>query len=305
MREGTLVFNMDTLISVLIFTGAVVMVGNIIYYIYFLKKLKDVLSSGRKTDNFLLIFGLILLIFFLGGYIFVGIWVGPHIVTGFILFFGSFFVSVMLIITTRLIETAKQRSIEIAGVLIGVIDARDPNLDGHSRCVKDVAMLLYKYLPLPMKMNINPVSLEFAALLHDVGKLGVPESILNKPAKLTEEEWAIMRNHPLFGVKILKPLKTFDTVGNWILYHHERPDGQGYYKIKDEDIPLGAKIIAVADTYSAITMRRSYKAPRSHEEAIEIIKDISGKQLDKRLVDIFITIPKEDLVSCIPEEVKY
>ena len=140
--------------------------------------------------------------------------------------------------------------------------------------------------------------------MHDIGKLGVPEAILNKPAKLTDEEWEIMKTHPKKGVKLLKPLETFRSVEDWILYHHERADGNGYYKMKPEEVPIAAKIIAIADTYSAITMRRSYKEPRTHEEAIVIIKEVAGTQLDKELVDIFVTIPKEELEKCIPEQVK-
>ena len=154
-------------------------------------------------------------------------------------------------------------------------------------------------------MSINPVSLEFAALLHDIGKLGVPEAILNKPSKLDDEEWKIMKEHPKFGVKILEPISSFNQISNWILYHHERIDGKGYYGLKENEIPLAAKILAIADTYSAITMRRSYKEPRTHEDAMEIIKSVAGSQLDKSLVDIFKTISKEDLQKCIPEQMKY
>lgn len=114
-----------------------------------------------------------------------------------------------------------------------------------------------------------------------------------------------MRSHPKVGVKILKSLETFDRISDWILYHHERVDGNGYYKVPKENIPLAARIIAIADTYSAITMRRSYKAPRTHEEAIQIIKDVAGTQLDRNLVDIFVKIPEEELANCIPEQVKY
>ena len=88
------------------------------------------------------------------------------------------------------------------------------------------------------------------------------------------------------------------------MYHHEKVDGTGYYGKKAEEIPMVAKLLAICDTYSAITMRRSYKAPRSHEEAIAIIKDVRGSQLDPELVDIFITIPKEQLVNCIPDRIK-
>ena len=296
---------MDIVILVLIIAGAVLMVGNIGWYIVFIRRTRDVLSTGKRRDEILLYLGLTLLIFFLFGYIFVAIWGAPHLVTAFILFFGSIFVSVVLLILSKLIQTSKERSIEIAEVLIGVVDARDPNLDGHSRYVKDVTMLLYRHLPIPTRLAINHVSLEFASLLHDIGKLGIPDSILNKPAKLTDEEWEIMKTHPKLGVKILKPLKTFDAISNWIMYHHERIDGKGYYSIPEDQIPMAAKIIAVADTYAAITMRRSYKEPRTHEEAIAIMKDVAGTQLDKNLVSIFMSIPKEELIACIPDEVKY
>ena len=296
---------METLCLVLIILGALIMASNIVMYFFFAKNMHDIIFSGKKKDEALLSVGMALLVFFLIGYILVGIFADRYIMTSLILFFGSIYVSVMLLITSKLIFSSKKKSIEIASVLIGVIDARDPNLNGHSHCVKNVAMLLYSKLPLPMRMSINPVSLEFAALLHDIGKLGVPESILNKPAKLDDEEWKIMKEHPKFGVKILEPISSFNQISNWILYHHERIDGKGYYGIKENDIPLAAKILAIADTYSAITMRRSYKDPRTHEDAIKIIKDVAGTQLDKSLVDVFVTIPKDELQKCIPEQVKY
>ncbi|MCR4924233.1 MAG: HD domain-containing protein [Lachnospiraceae bacterium] len=244
---------------------------------------------------------LILLIFFLLGYLFIGFFSNPSFIMAMVLFWGSVFVAIVLTLIFNLLDTAKERSIDIAKVLIGVIDKRDPNLNGHSRQVQDVTMLLYNALPHNIRNDINPISLQYAALMHDVGKLGIPESILNKPAKLDPEEWEIMRTHPKLGVDLLRSLNTFDEISDWILYHHERIDGNGYYKIKAEDIPLPSKIIAVADTYSAITMRRSYKEPRLHEDAIDIITEVAGTQLDRELVDIFITIPKENLVATLPE----
>ena len=248
---------------------------------------------------------MVLLVFFLIGYLYIAFFRNPDLMMALILFFGSVFVAIALSLIFNLLDTTKTRSIDIAEVLVGVIDARDPNLNGHSLYVKEVTMLFYSYLPQQLKKDINPVSLEYAALMHDVGKLGVPESILNKPAKLNEDEWKVMRNHPRIGVQILKPLNTFNDISDWIEYHHERIDGQGYYRMPGEEIPLAARIIAIADTYSAITMQRSYKAPRSHEDAIEIIKEVAGTQLDKDLVEVFLTIPKEELVERIPEEVKY
>lgn len=288
-----------------IILGAVFMITNIARYVYFLVSTRDVLSSGIRRDRIRKTLALILLVFFQIGYLFIAIFSKPDVMMAMVLFGGSIFVMIMLTLMFGLLETTKKRSIDIAEVLVGVIDARDPNLNGHSRHVQELTMLFYKYLPSSIKKDINPVSLEYAALMHDVGKLGVPEAILNKPAKLTEEEWEVMRQHPKVGVKILKPLETFTKISDWILYHHERMDGNGYYKMKAEDIPMSARIIAIADTYSAITMRRSYKKPQTHEDAIRIISEVAGTQLDEDLVSVFLTIPKEELEKCIPEEVRY
>ena len=111
----------------------------------------------------------------------------------------------------------------------------------------------------------------------------------------------MMRSHPRIAVKILEPLSSFNYIRNWILYHHERIDGKGYYSIPKEEIPLAAKIISVADTYSAITMARSYKSGKSYEEGIAIIKEVAGTQLDKEIVEIFCEIPKEEVEKCKPD----
>ena len=296
---------MGNLIIIFIIIGSVLMITNIIRYIRFLRTTHDVLSSGSRRDRVWKYTALVLLIFFLIGYLFIAIFSNPDMMMAMILFGGSIFVAIVLTLVFSLLDTAKTRSIDIAEVLVGVIDARDPNLNGHSRHVQELTMLFYRYLPSWMKNAINPVSLEYAALMHDVGKLGVPESILNKPDKLNEEEWDVMRDHPRVGVQILEPLHTFDHIADWILYHHERVDGKGYYKLQGDEIPLAARIIAIADTYSAITMRRSYKEPRTHEEAAQIIREVAGTQLDAELVDIFLTIPKEELEKCIPEKIKY
>ncbi len=296
---------MQIAIFLIIMAGAILMVINILRYLNFIKSTHDVISSGNTRDKWWIYLAFVLLCFFLIGYLFIAIFSDPDFMMSMVLFWGSVFVAIVLTLLFNLLGTAKKRSIDIAKFLIGVIDARDSNLNGHSRQVQDVTMLLYHALPAHMKKEINPVSLEYAALMHDVGKLGVPEAILNKPAKLTDEEWEIMKTHPKVGVDLLKSLDTFDDISDWILYHHERMDGKGYYGLKAEDIPLPARIIAVADTYSAITMRRSYKPPRTHEDAIAIITDVAGTQLDAELVKYFLTIPKEDLVACLPEKVKY
>lgn len=296
---------MDLLITIPIILGSILMVANIVRYFLFIHGSHDVLSAGSRRDRIWKSIAGMLLVFFLLGYLFSAFIGEPDLVMAMILFGGSIFVAIVLTLMFNLLDTAKSRSIDIAEVLVGVIDARDPNLNGHSRHVQKLTMLFYEYLPASIRRGINPVSLEYAALMHDVGKLGVPESILNKPAKLEPEEWAVMKRHPKVGVKILEPLQTFNHITDWILFHHERIDGNGYYSQPGDQIPLPARIISIADTYSAITMRRSYKAPKTHEDAIQIIKDVAGTQLDAELVKYFMTIPKERLIQCIPEQVKY
>lgn len=297
---------MNTVDLILIVLGAAIMVWNIYRFFKLMVITRnDVISSNKKSDMQWLNIAFALLIFFLCGYLFVGLVSGANLMTALILFFGSIFVSIIITLMNHLLDTAKERSLDISEVLVGVIDARDPNLNGHSRNVQNLTMLIYDYLPSEMKKDINPVSLEYAALLHDIGKLGVPEAILNKPASLDDKEWVVMHTHPRKGVEILKPLTSFEMISPWIEFHHERIDGKGYYGLKGDEIPLPARIIAVADTYSAITMRRSYKKARSHEEAIAIMKEAAGTQLDADLIDIFLTIPKEELEKCRPAEIAY
>ena len=219
---------------------------------------------------------------------------------GILLFAGACFVTTVLLWIYTLTKGIRESAFAISKTLIGVVEARDPNLNGHSLHVQELSMLIYKYLPQAMYKGIGSENLKYAALFHDVGKLGIPEAILNKPGKLDDEEWKIMRTHPEISVKLLKPLHSFDNLRNWILYHHERIDGKGYYSIPDKEIPLAAKIITVADCYSAITMARSYKPGKPHEEAIAIIKEVAGTQLDKQIVDIFCSIPKEEVEKCKP-----
>lgn len=289
---------LSILIYGMIIVGILQMIVNIIKYRECLRSMRDVLTSGGNRLKFWKNMAMALLIFFFLGYVFVAVLGHPDLMIASILFGGSIFVAIMITLILMGIGTVKERSIDVAEVLFGVIDARDPNLNGHSRHVQNLTMLLFEYIPYSKKRDISEVSLEYAALMHDVGKLGVPENILNKPAKLDDGEWDIMKKHPSIGVQILEPLSSFKHIMPWIMYHHERIDGKGYYGLKGDEIPLASRIIAVADTYSAITMRRSYKAPNTHEEAIKMMKEAAGTQLDEELVEIFAQIPKEKVMKC-------
>ena len=295
---------MNLIIYGMIICGIIIMVTNIYRFYRFVKGSKDVFSSGSKKENIWEYAALSLLVFFLIGYILVAMFGNPDPIIAGILFGGSVFVAIVLSLIFHLIATIKENALNIAETLISVVDARDPNLRGHSRYVQNITMVLYDHLPPEKKEGINRVSLEFGALMHDVGKLGIPEEILNKPGPLDDREWEIMRNHPRLSCKIMQPLKSLREILPWVEYHHERVDGKGYYGMQDQDIPYASKIIAVADTFSAITMKRSYKPPRSYEEAIDIMKSAAGTQLDKDLIEVFVRIPKYDLLSCVPEGVE-
>ena len=289
--------------SSLIFIGVIIMITNIWRYAKFLRNSNDVLFGDRRVTAWK-ITALILLVCFLIGYIVSLVSAEADTVLSLILFGGSIFVSIVITLVFRLVESSRHNALDIAQMLIGVIELRDPNLNGHSRHVQNLCDLIYKHLPQENKTGINETSLSFASLMHDVGKLGIPEDVLNKPGKLTEEEWELMRNHPKYSVEILEHVEAFRRVLPWVLDHHERIDGKGYYRVSGTDVPLASRIIAVADTYSAITMRRTYKEPEPYEHAIEVMKDVSGTQLDAKIVEIFSKIPKEEVLACAPDTIE-
>ena len=290
---------MELLIDVMILAGSLLMVNNIYRYIKFLFRSRDVMSGGFGEKVFLQRGGLILLILFLMGYLCVLILGDPTWVIGGILFGGSIFVAIVLTLMFKLVGIVKKNSRDLSEVLVGVMEARDQTLNGHSLTVRNLAREFYYYLPRTIRKTFNVGSLEYAALLHDLGKFGVPETILNKPEQLNGEEWDVMRMHPKIGAEILKPLSSFADISDWIKYHHERMDGAGYYQVAGEEIPIPARIIAIADTYSTIRMSRSYKGQKTHEEAIEIMKAVAGTQLDAELVEYFCSIPEEVIETCV------
>lgn len=142
--------------------------------------------------------------------------------------------------------------------------------------------------------SLDIPKLKNAALLHDIGKILVPDHILNKESSLSEDEWQIMRQHPREGKRFLQGT-VFDDLSDWILYHHERIDGKGYYGLKGKDIPLEARIIAVADTFSALRTYRAYRPARSIDDTIAIIRAAAGTQLDVDVVNIFLSMDKNVL----------
>ncbi|MFQ5857709.1 MAG: GAF domain-containing protein [Anaerolineae bacterium] len=170
--------------------------------------------------------------------------------------------------------------------LSAALDARDHETEGHSRRVTQLAVTIARAMELP---ESDVEELIRGALLHDIGKIGVPDSILSKPGPLTDEERAEMQRHPQIGYDMLKDIKFLASALPVVLCHHERWDGGGYpRRLQGAAIPLAARIFAVADAYDAMTSDRPYRAAMSHAEALAEIRREAGKQFDPQVADVFL-----------------
>ena len=207
---------------------------------------------------------------------------------------------------TYLEEMVAQRTEELDGALSSLGDAyrttlkaltaaletRDLETHGHSERVVNFSLRLGRELNLDAEQMR---SLEFGSLLHDIGKIGVPDAILRKPAKLTEEEWVRMREHPLHGQKILRGIEFLEGAARVVAQHHEKWDGSGYpLGLRGTQIDLNARIFAVADAFDAITSDRVYRAGRSYGEALAELETYAGRQFDPRIVEAFRRVPREE-----------
>lgn len=171
------------------------------------------------------------------------------------------------------------------------LDAKDEYTHGHSMRVTLYSLALAKSLYLPDNLLEE---IETTGLLHDIGKIAIPEKILRKPGKLTDEEFEVIKKHPELGENLVNGIEKLKIISNWLKYHHERYDGKGYPDgLIGEQIPISSRIIAIADTYDAMTSSRSYRPALTHEDAINEIKRCSGSQFDPNLAEIFISISDE------------
>ena len=169
--------------------------------------------------------------------------------------------------------------------LANALEAKDEYTRGHSNRVAALA----RRLALEAGLAVREADvIAQSGLLHDLGKIGVPESILRKPGPLTEEEWAVMRRHPLTGAQIVAPLEFFSDGALIVRHHHERDDGSGYPDgLSGERIPIGARIVAVADVYDALTSERPYRPALTHAVALDRLATEAGRTLDARLTRLF------------------
>ena len=176
--------------------------------------------------------------------------------------------------------------------LTAALETRDSETHGHSERVVTYSLRLGREYGLN---SAEMKSLEFGSLLHDIGKIGVPDSILRKPAKLTEEEWVRMREHPLHGQQILRGIEFLQGAARVVAQHHEQWDGSGYpVGLRGEEIDVCARIFSVADAFDAITSDRVYRRGKSYEAAAQELDDWAGRQFDPKVVEAFHRVPKED-----------
>jgi putative nucleotidyltransferase with HDIG domain len=183
--------------------------------------------------------------------------------------------------------------VNLTSAMANALDAKSPWTMGHSERVGMYSEKVALKMGLP-KADIR--NLRIAGLLHDIGKIGTYDSLLEKPGRLTREEFEIVKKHPEQGAQILSGIKQLEDIIPLIAHHHERYDGQGYPAgIKGKDIPIGARILHVADSFEAITDNRPYRRARGYREAIREIKRHTGRQFDPEVVEAFLEVLRESL----------
>jgi response regulator RpfG family c-di-GMP phosphodiesterase len=176
--------------------------------------------------------------------------------------------------------------------LTAALETRDLETHGHSERVVSYSMRLGREYGLDSELM---KSLEFGSLLHDIGKIGVPDLVLRKPAKLTPEEWVLMRQHPQHGQQILRGIEFLKGAGLVVAQHHEKWDGSGYpFGLRGEDIDVCARIFSVADAFDAITSNRVYRKGKPYQAAADELDAWAGKQFDPKVVEAFHRVPQQD-----------
>ncbi|MBT3981070.1 MAG: HD-GYP domain-containing protein [Bacteriovoracaceae bacterium] len=195
----------------------------------------------------------------------------------------------------KLEDVHKQTCEMAARTILKALDMKDHYTFGHSMRVAFYSLLMGREIYL----NENDLyKLELAALFHDIGKIGIPDSILLKPERLNEDEFQMMKTHPEKSAEILDGFEDFEDVAKVAKHHHERFDGRGYPNgLKGKDIPMGSRIILIADTFDAMTSSRPYRKGLTYQTAFEELREFGGSQFDADLVEAFIHAMTEELAS--------
>jgi len=195
-----------------------------------------------------------------------------------------------------LYQKQKEIFLEVTMAFAEALEKRDNYTGGHTRRVCEYSMAIGRYLDLPEEQLEE---LHLSAILHDIGKIGVQDRVLQKPGKLEPEEFAEMSRHPVLGSEILEHVKSLRTMIDGVRHHHEKYDGSGYPDNKaGEDIPLMGRIIAVADSFDAMTSTRPYRTELGHETALKELMTYRGIQFDPLMVEAFIEVYNKGELSC-------
>ncbi|MCH8806452.1 MAG: HD-GYP domain-containing protein [Planctomycetes bacterium] len=187
-----------------------------------------------------------------------------------------------------MVRHLQQTAVETVGALANAIDAKDNYTSGHSERVGWLAKMTGRAIGVP---EAKLQELEWAGLLHDVGKIGIPERILNKPGKLTKAEFDEMKKHPRMSHDVLLPVASLGPILDAVLHHHENHDGSGYPDgLAGEDIPLAGRVLHVVDIFDALTSTRSYRKSFTVEQALAILSEDSGRVTDPNVTEVFIAL---------------
>jgi len=195
----------------------------------------------------------------------------------------------------KLYENIKKDQISIIKALAATVDAKDHYTLGHSQKVSEYSVIVAE------EMGLNERDTEiikYAGLLHDIGKIALPDDIIKKPSKLSDQEFVVVQKHPTIGARIIKEIETLSGMVPIVLHHHERFDGRGYPDgLKGEDIPLGARIVHVTDAYDTMVSARAYRDMLPPELAVSELRKNAGAQFDPKIVEIFIASLKKRSVT--------
>jgi putative nucleotidyltransferase with HDIG domain len=192
----------------------------------------------------------------------------------------------------NLYEDVKKDYINTVYALAAAVDAKDHYTHGHSTTVMKYSTKMAEAMKLPAEEIEN---IKYAGLLHDIGKIGISENIINKPAKLTKEEYAVVKMHPQMGANIISKIDALKKLAPLVVGHHEWVNGSGYPSgLRGDEIPLGARIISIADAYSTMTSNRPYRAAMGMQESIKELEKFGGTQFDAKIVSIFATILRNE-----------
>ncbi|MDD6032187.1 MAG: HD-GYP domain-containing protein, partial [Oscillospiraceae bacterium] len=196
----------------------------------------------------------------------------------------------------RLFLDMQKQQVAMINTLTAAIEAKDPYTEGHSQRVSEYAAQIAAEMRLPPK---KAEQIRLAGLFHDVGKIGIPDAILQKPGRLTDAEWVSMRSHPAIGIQILQQTSYYDQVSELVLHHHETYDGKGYPDgTRADQIPLEAYILGVADAYDAMTSDRPYRRGKTPAEARRILLEEAGKQFHPDVAAAAARMIEEGRLSC-------